>query len=228
MRPTSVDALIVSLRIDRRQFLRAVAAALVSMQVPGLRSTNARAEAASLDPAVVQTMEAFADTLIPGEKRSAADRTVAGAGVGAGAVQAGAIDLLCSERSGLAPFLPVLSTAIDASVTTYAAERGIMLDPAVPPLVALDFAARTALLVELLAAAGPLQVPFLLLALIVFVAYHAAAHLPTVDAVRGHHPGLAAIGFPLPQADGIWRFPDFSYRRRLARRHPRTHRDNPA
>jgi hypothetical protein len=217
----------VNLRIDRRQFLRAVVAALVSTQVPGLRSTNARADAASLDPAVVQTMEAFADALIPGEKRSAADRTVAGAGVGPGAVQAGALDLLSSERSGLAAFLPVLSDAVNTGAAAYAAERGITLDPALPPLVALDFAARTAFLVELLAAAGPFQVPFLLLTLVVFVAYHAAAHLPTVDAVRGHHPGLAAIGFPLPQADGLWRFPDFSYRRRLARRHPRTHRDNP-
>ena len=228
MRPASLDALIASVRLDRRQFLRAVAAALVSTQLPGLRTTDARAEAASLDPAVAQTMEAFADTLIPGEKRSASDLTVAGAAVGAGAVQAGALDLLCSERSGLAPFLPVLSNAIDTGAVAYAAERGITLDPAVPPLVALDFAARTAFLVELLAAPGPFQVPLLLLALVVFAAYHAAAHLPTVDAVRGRHPGLAAIGFPLPQADGLWRFPDFSYRRRLARRHPRTDRDSPA
>ena len=62
-------------------------------------------------------------------------------------MQAGALDLLCSERSNLAPFLLVLSNAIDTGTVAYAAERGITLDPAVPPLVALDFAARSAFLV---------------------------------------------------------------------------------
>jgi enediyne biosynthesis protein E8 len=223
----SLEVLIAKLRIDRREFLRAVATALVWLQAPVLSGAPARAEGGSVDPAVAQTLEAFADTLIPGEKRSAADRAIAGGGVGAGAVQAGALQLLSSPRSGLASLLPALSSQLNADVVAFAAARGIDLDPAVPPLVALDFPMRTAFLVELMAGAGASQAPFLLLALVVFLAYHAAAHLPTVDAVREHHPGLAAIGFPLPQADGLWRFPDFSYRRRLARRHPRTRRGSP-
>ena len=40
--------------------------------------------------------------------------------------------------------------------------------------------------------------------------------------MREGHPGLAAIGFPAPDADDLWRFPEFSYRRVLANKHPRT------
>ena len=55
-----------------------------------------------------------------------------------------------------------------------------------------------------------------------FLAFHTAGHLHTADAVRQKHPGLATIRFPQPDPDGLWRFPTFSYRRRLARLSPRT------
>ena len=42
--------------------------------------------------------------------------------------------------------------------------------------------------------------------------------LPVADG----HPGLAWLRFPAPDADGLYRFPVFSYGRRLARRHPDT------
>jgi len=222
-----LDELVARLRIDRRQFLRAVAAALTWTQLPGSTLAPAPAGAVAVDPTIAETLEAFADTLIPGEKRTPDDRAVAGAGTGAGAVQAGALDLICSPRSGLAGILPALTTQINAAAIAFAEARGIALDPAVAPLVALDFAARTAFAVELLAAPGAFHAVYLLLAVVAFLAYHAAAHLPTVDAIRSGHPGLVAIGFPPPDADGLWRFPRFSYRRKLARRHPRTRRGSP-
>ena len=40
--------------------------------------------------------------------------------------------------------------------------------------------------------------------------------------ISGGHPGLTAIGFPSPDDDGLWRFPDHSYGRPLARPHPAT------
>ena len=42
------------------------------------------------------------------------------------------------------------------------------------------------------------------------------------------HPGLATIGFPAPNKNGVWRFPKFSYRRILAKPHPNARRGNPA
>jgi hypothetical protein len=59
---------------------------------------------------------------------------------------------------------------------------------------------------------------------LVFLAYHTAGYLPTAQAVREGHPGLKAIGFPKPDPDGLWRFREFSYRRKLARHHPHTTR----
>jgi hypothetical protein len=43
-----------------------------------------------------------------------------------------------------------------------------------PPLVELDFASRTALLVKILDSEGPEQAAFMGLASVVFVAYHTA------------------------------------------------------
>jgi hypothetical protein len=60
------------------------------------------------------------------------------------------------------------------------------------------------------------------LAAIAMLAFHTAAHLDTAPAVRAGHPGLAWLRFPQPNADGLWRFEHFSYRRALASRHPGT------
>ena len=58
--------------------------------------------------------------------------------------------------------------------------------------------------------------------------FDTGAHLSTVDALRDGHPGLVAIGYDQPDADGLWRFPDFSYRRVLAVPHPDSQHGNPA
>jgi enediyne biosynthesis protein E8 len=174
-----------------------------------------------------QTLEAFADTLIPGEKRFPTDRAIAGAVSGAGAVQAGALEML--NFAGFKPdTLAGLAFLLNVHAVAYAAEHGIGLSLTVPPFVELDFASRTALLVQILDGSAPDQAVFYGLASICFVAYHTAAYLPTAEAIREGHPGLAAIGFPPPDPDGIWRFPEFSYRRVLAQAHPRSHRGNPA
>ena len=58
---------------------------------------------------MTQTLEAFADTLIPGEKRFPADRAIAGVVSGAGAVQAGAIEMMNFPPVGFQPALPGLA-----------------------------------------------------------------------------------------------------------------------
>ncbi len=211
-------------RISRRRLLQAAGAAAVAWQArPWLVAPPAQAaQTPPDDPMVVPTLEAFADTLIPGEKRFPGDRAIAGVADGPGAVQAGAVDLLFSDAAGVAPAAPAFAAGIDTRATTYAAENGIVLDPTVPPFVALDFDQRTGAAVAMLAFDAPDRQAFEACAALIFLAYHTAGHLHTAEAVRDGHPGLTAIGFPQPDADDLWRFPVFSYRRALARRHPDT------
>ena len=225
----------ISLRLTRRALLvRAAALAAAWTTLPwriGVPSAFARGvdhPETTQTPAMTQTLEAYADTLIPGEKRFPGDRAIAGVVSGAGAVQAGAIEMLNFPPVGLQPALPGLAVGIDLLAVLYAVTHAIVLDPTVPPFVALDFASRTDLLVKILDEDGPVQAAFSGLASVCFVAYHTAGYLPTAVAIRDGHPGLAAIGFPPPDPDGVWRFPEFSYRRVLALAHPDSQRGNPA
>src|SRR5206468_12435454 len=87
-----------ALEVTRRQLLKAAAAAAFAQ--------------VSSDPATVATLEAFADTLLPGEKRSPTDRAIAGAAPGAGAVQAGALDLMGFPAGGAGPALLALACGL--------------------------------------------------------------------------------------------------------------------
>src|SRR6185369_1360021 len=79
------------------------------------------------------TIEAFADTIIPGEKRSPDDRAVAGAAAGGGAVAAGAVELLEQPGGGLADALDSLVDALNGHAADYGAEHGLTLNAEVPP-----------------------------------------------------------------------------------------------
>ena len=231
----------ISLRITRRALLKHVAALAAAWTIRPWRigvpsafgqgtgqPTTQTLEDYNDTPAMTQTLEAYADTLIPGEKRFPADRAIAGVVSGAGAVQAGAIEMMNFAPLGFQPALPLLALGINVQAVAYALFNGIVLDPTVPPFVSLDFASRTALLVQILDTDGPNRSAFYGLAALCFVAYNTAGYLPTVVAIRDGHPGLAAIGFPPPDPDGKWRFPEFSYRRVLAQAHRHSKRGNPA
>ena len=212
--------------LTRRQLLAVAGSAALAWQLaPWTERLGLAAQASpSPDAVVTPTLEAFADTLIPGAKRWPADRAVAGAAPGAGAVQAGAIDMMNFPPAGISPVLPELVTLANASAQAYSARHGVALDPTVPPLVALNFDQRTAVLLGLLDPSGADYLLWYALAAMAFLAYHTAGYLHTADAMRRHHPGLAAIGFPMPGRDGLWRFPVHSYRRVLADEHPGTSR----
>ncbi len=170
-------------------------------------------------------LEAFADTIVPGEKRAPDDRAVAGASAGPGAVAAGALELLRTEATGVTAGLPYLAQALDGHASTYAAAHGVELDAGVPPFVALPFADRTALVGELTAPGHPEKDGWVALALFCNMSFDSAAHLHTAEAIAAGHPGLAAMGIFEPGADGLWRFPGYSYRRPLADLHPSTTAD---
>ena len=224
----------ISVRVTRRSFLVRAAALAAAwticpwrIGVPSAFGQEMGRQETDL-PGMKETLEAFADTLIPGQKRFPGDRAIAGVVSGPGAVQAGAIEMMNFPPVDLKATLDGLFVILTVYAVAYALSHGIVLDPTVPPFVALDFASRTALLVEILDGSGPVQPAFYGLASVSFFAYNTAGYLPTVVAIRDGHPGLAAIGFPPPNPDGVWRFPEFSYGRVLARPHPHSHGGNPA
>lgn len=170
----------------------------------------------------ISTLEAFADTIIPGEKRSPDDRAIAGASDGGGAVAAGAIELLELPAPGLAAGLGDFARSLNGHAQAYAAELKLSLTESAPPFVALPFDLRTALVERLTAPGHPEKDGWVLLALFSNMAFDTAAHLHTAEAIAAGHPGLTAMGFAKPDADGLWRFPEYSYGRELARIHPDT------
>jgi hypothetical protein len=208
--------------LSRRRLLQLVSAA--ALAVPLAQLAPPRAAAGPLPPAdvVTLTLEAWSDTMVPGQKRTAGDRAVAGAAAGPGAVQAGAVELMFFGPVGLAPALPALAADLNVEAARHAATAGVLPDPTVPPFVGLPFEHRTALAVELLDSGRPDQLLWYGLAGVAMLAFHTAGHLSTAEAVRSGHPGLAWLDFPAPDPDGLWRYPEFSYRRELAGAHPGT------
>lgn len=178
--------------------------------------------AASDEQIRTMTLEAFADTIVPGAKRTPDDRAIAGVCDDPGAVEAGAIDMLETPATGVTAGLAPLSVALNAHAETYAASNGLDLDADVPAFVALAYEHRTALITELTRPGHPEKDGWVLLALFSNMAYDSAAHRSTTEALADGHPGLLAMGFAEPDTDGLWRFPDFSYGQELAKRHPNT------
>lgn len=168
------------------------------------------------------TLEAFADTIIPGRKRYPDDRAIAGVDPTDGSVAAGAVELLEHPAGGLAPALDTIVVELNEYATGYAKTHGITLDDDAPPFVALSFGDRTALVRELTMPDHPEKAMWVGAALFCNMAFDSAPHLHTVDALAAAHPGLRTMGYATPDADGLWRFPEFSYGRQLADPHPGT------
>lgn len=168
------------------------------------------------------TLEAFADTILPGAKRGPDDRAIAGVCDDPGAVEAGALDLLYDPATGVGDGLAHLAQSLNGHATAFAEEHGRTLDEDVPPFVALDYEDRVALVARLTAPGHPEQSGWVLLAMFSNMAFDSAAHRSTAEAIADGHPGLLQMGFAEPDDDGLWRFPDFSYGQELAKRHPDT------
>ncbi|MFD3728524.1 DUF5987 family protein [Streptomyces sp. NPDC058671] len=168
------------------------------------------------------TLEAYADTIVPGEKRWPGDRAIAGVSTGGGSVTAGALELLRWDATGIHDGLEDLASRVNDHAGTYAEQAGLTLDTTVPPFVALDYDDRVRLIQELTTPGHPEKDFWVLLSLFCNMAYDSAAHLHTAEALAAGHPGLEAMGITQPDADGLWRFQDFGYGRQLAALHPDT------
>ncbi|HEY0498482.1 MAG TPA: DUF5987 family protein [Kutzneria sp.] len=176
----------------------------------------------SLTDEQTMTLEAYADTIIPGEKRGPDDRAIAGVAAGGGAVAAGALDILQTEAGGLAGVLGDLAGVLDKHVLAYAEEHGLELDPTVPPFVALSYEHRVGVVSMLCRPGHPEKQMWVNLAMFSNMAFDTGAHMSTAKAFETGHPGLLHLGFRRPDADGLWRFSEYSYRRQLASPHPAT------
>lgn len=170
----------------------------------------------------VMTLEAFADTIVPGNKRWPGDRAVAGVSPDGGSVAAGAIELLESPAGGLSQWLVGLAGMLNGHAQNYAREQQIELDETVPAFVSLDYDDRVALVLRLTAWEHPERQGWVNLVMFSNMAFDTGAHMHTVDALASGHPGLLTLGFAPPDADGLWRFPAYSYGRQLAEIHPAT------
>ncbi|WP_150238102.1 DUF5987 family protein [Nocardiopsis quinghaiensis] len=169
-----------------------------------------------------RTLEAFADTVLPGVKRTPEDTAVAGRSHDAGAVEAGALELLRTPATGLASGLAEFTELLNGHAARYADQHGTALDGGLPPFVQLSFEDRTALVRALTSPGHPEKEFWVMLALFCNMAYDSAAHTSTPAAIAAGHPGLRAMGFAAPDPDGLLRFKDYSYGRPLARLHPDT------
>ena len=167
------------------------------------------------------TLESFADTVLPGEKRGPGDRAIAGAASGGGAVQAGAVAVLETAEGGMEPALDEVSASLNRHANAYRARLGLDQDEEAA-FSGLSFEHRTALIGELVAPQHPERALWVGIAMFCFMAFDTGAHLHTVEAMAAGHPGLATLGFAPPGPDGLWRFPAFSYGRQLAEIHPGT------
>jgi hypothetical protein len=181
-----------------------------------------RSAAAEDDTARTMTLEAFADTIMPGEKRFPGDHAIAGVSEGGGAVAAGAIAMMELPAGGLAPALAELARVLNGHARQFAEDRGTDLDESVPPFVALAYDQRAALVLALTKPGNPGRQLWANLATFSNMAFDTAGHMSTHDALAAGHPGLVTMGFAPPNPDGLWRFPKFSYRRALASLHPNT------
>lgn len=170
----------------------------------------------------ILTLEAFADTIVPGEKRFPGDVAIAGASTGAGAVVCGALEVLSHPATGIAESLTYLAGALNAHAAAYTAELGLTVDGDLPAFVALSYEQRAGLVQKLTTPGHPEKDGWVLLALFANMAFDSAPHRHTAEALAEGHPGLLAMGITPPDPDGLWRFPNFSYGRQLARPHPQT------
>ncbi|MET8509772.1 DUF5987 family protein [Streptomyces sp. NPDC004787] len=208
---------------DRRTILKAITATLAVLTAGNAGASPAvGSETGAGETWTDQTLLAFADTLIPGQRRYPGDLVVAGAVTGPGAAQAGVIPLLTSPQLPLRPALPSIAALLDARAVTYAAARFLWLSPVRPPFVGLPFSHRTTLVQGLFGTHDVDRPIWQSLSLLVSLAFDTAATHDTRQALEQQHPGLTWIDFPQPNADGTWRFSDFSYQRPLAMRHPST------
>jgi hypothetical protein len=202
----------VGLELSRRDFLRDTsllgAAALIASAVPVAERILAADPAIAAAPTDEATMQAFADTIIPGRKAATTDLgdeihpdAIAGVDDEPGAVEADVMRLYHHPLTGFDALEPVLL----ADLSTRSLQQG-------GPFLGLDFDARTAVLLGALSFDNPERVLYEAAAAVPFTAFCAAAVHETGTSKNAS--GYRVMGYPGAAPQGYRRY---SYGRKLAR-----------
>jgi hypothetical protein len=202
----------VGLELSRRDFLRDTsllgAAALIASAVPVAGRILAADPAIAAVPTDEATMQAFADTIIPGRRAATTDLgdeihpdAIAGVDDEPGAVEADVMRLYHHPLTGFDALEPVLL----ADLSTRSLQQG-------GPFLGLDFDARTAVLLGALSFDNPERVLYEAAAAVPFTAFCAAAVHETGTSKNAS--GYRVMGYPGAAPQGYRRY---SYGRKLAR-----------
>jgi hypothetical protein len=195
----------------RRRFLeRAAAFGVGALVAEALPFADARAAEPPLPDA---TLQAFADTIIPGRRATTTDlgqsihpQAIAGADPLPGAVEADALLLFHHREIGFDALAPAFLADLEARALLHGG-----------PFLALPFDARTAVCTSGLDFGNPLRLVWEAAAAVPFTAFCAAALIPDATAARAS--GYRVMGLPGVAPHG---YRDASWRRRLS--HERTRR----
>jgi hypothetical protein len=202
----------VGLELSRRDFLRDTsllgAAALIASAVPVAERMLAADPAIAAVPTDEATMQAFADTIIPGRKATTTDLgdeihpdAIAGVDDEAGAVEADVMRLYHHPLTGF----DTLEPAFLADLSTRSLQQG-------GPFLGLDFEQRSAVLLQALSFDNPDRVLYEAAAAVPFTAFCAAAVHETGTSKNAS--GYRVMGYPGAAPQGYRRY---SYGRKLAR-----------
>ena len=202
----------VGLELSRRDFLRDTgvlgAAALIASAVPVAERILAADPALAAVPTDEATMQAFADTIIPGRKAVTTDLgdeihpdAIAGVDDEPGAVEADVMRLYHHPLTGF----DALEPAFLADLSTRSLQQG-------GPFLGLDFEQRSAVLLQALSFDNPDRVLYEAAAAVPFTAFCAAAVHETGTSKNAS--GYRVMGYPGAAPQGYRRY---SYGRKLAR-----------
>jgi hypothetical protein len=204
--------------LSRRDFLARTAAgglaAVVASALPLARGLVIAAPARAAEPGFSDaTLQAFADTIIPGRKTAKTDLgntihplAIAGVDPLPGAVEADSLALYHHPLTGFDSLEPVFLADLSARALPHG---GDFLD--------LPFPQRVATCIDGLAFANPTRLIWEAATAVPFTAFCAAALIPEQTAAKAS--GYRVMGLPGVAPNGYW---DFSYRRRLSRERTRS------
>jgi hypothetical protein len=207
----------VASELSRRDFLQRTsalgAAALVAGALPAAERL-VLPELARADPNLADaTLQAFADTIIPGRKAARTDlgdeihpKAIAGVDTDPGAVEADVLRLFHNPLIGF----DALEPALLADLSTRSLQQG-------GDFLGLSYDKRVAVLLAALAFGNPARVLYEAAAAVPFTAFCAAAAHPYGNSSNAS--GYRVMGYPGggPNSAPVMYPGSFSYRRRLAK-----------
>lgn len=160
-------------------------------------------------------LEAFADTVIPGRKRSADDVAIAGVSSTPGAVECGALVVLTDPATGIEDGVAGMAFLLDQRARNWASAEGVF---GIDRFADLPYPLRRRVLTDLTGPSEPQKDFWFLMALFATMAYDSAPHLETADALDPAvtpASGLQDMGFRT-HVNGRWSFTPASYGRPMA------------